>query len=391
MELESVILGLEPLTEFADGEQLSSAEAFIVAARGLARTIDAYGLSVTPESRLSLAEHDEHDDSSGTSWLLASEIASKLNIYDRWVYRAVKEFSIETEVRYSPVVGYELPSYPPTTLPILKAELDWQRAYRDLDKLLIKSQIVELVGRSYGWTAIILDSLGVKPDRIDVYENKEHHYYHKRVIKNIRRINMTFPFDDGWFNLGQLSELGYDREWAEKRLLEAGLQPKIRRSALTGKLLWYYDPVSPNVLEAAVKNRPPAAGDWLTAEAITDYVGRNFKWVKLRLKQYEDTNGERQDDNAVPRMHYPFHVAAALKVEAETIAAYETQGDLLTFSDLRRITGKSGLWLKNRLPLTNIEPIQRQDGKQRLRPMYPSDVLRALSELPADFRTSSRS
>lgn len=174
----------------------------------------------------------------------------------------------------------------------------------------------------------------------------------------------------------------------QRRLTEAGIEPEVRRSALTGKLYEHYPPESIGVLLRSKLERPgnPPKG-WLTAEAMPASVGRSYNWVKRRLCQYEGLAERHRDEQGTTRLHYPPSVTNALKEECEGIEAFPAADNYLTLSAIVKHTGRSKLWVSNRLKLINVSVEKRRDRKGRVREHYPPETVRLILDLPPDLRT----
>ncbi len=329
-------------------------------------------------------------DRQATAWLPAAELADRIGANTRWIHRLVNELGIDAvKIEYD---GRLASCYPPFALPILKDEFEWRREIADLPAYLTVAEIAERLGRSWGWTIETLVRLGIETDAYDRRNSRVSRLYSKGVLKRLRQELLSVPLDDGFYNLHQLEEAtGEERQWIERRLAEAGLEPELRRSGLTGKLHQYYPPFSQELIRGLSVERPGPGGRWLTADSLTLKLGKSYNWLSRRLSLFEHLAEKRLDDQQVPRLHYPPVVAALLKQEIASLSEYQPAGDYLTFSDIARTTGRSKLWVKNRLARLDIKPEQRLDKKGKVRNLYPPVVLETLASAADDFRYGSRS
>lgn len=256
-----------------------------------------------------------------------------------------------------------------------------------MPSLLTIRQLAEGIGRSWGWTNKTLGELEIKHTTTEMRSSRESKMYRKGVLKRLREVSMQFALDDGLPNTDQLVAVsGEDREWVVRRLVEAGIAPEIRRSALTGKLLEHWPTEAYGLIDIAKAERAPEAeAGWSTAESIPGQVGRSYNWCKARLGPYAKLTKVRQDAQGVDRVHYPQSVVEALKAERDSIEEYPDAGDYLTPSKIAIKMGKSKLWVNNRLG--SVGPGEmRKDGKGRVRLHYPPTVTRELEALPQDPR-----
>lgn len=329
---------------------------------------------ISIEARMSFIDRTQ----SNKVWINSKAIAEALGIYDRWVYRTVKELGIPSEIKN--VDGTELAMYPPWTLDVLREELHWRQHIRDLPNELTIMEIAESLGRSRGWTEKNLEMIDIKPLRKGPRVK-----YGKGALKKLRHVSMEVPLDDGWFNLNQLVDFSSsDREWIINRLKEAGYEPMLRRSSLTGRVLDHYEPQAFDSLIAARSERANPAGDWVTVYAIAQALERNVKWVSARIGQFSKLAAPRQDDNGVTRIHYPPEVLRSLQEESIQIKLYPERGDYLNIHQVARRAGHATPWAEEVLNKLGIEPELRRDKKERLQSCYSPEVVNKLVEYERD-------
>lgn len=325
--------------------------------------------SVIPlEARMSFINRTEVN----LEWVNTKTIAADIGTYDRWVYRAVRELGIQSETKM--VDGVELAAYPHWTIDILRDELHWREHLRELPDELTVSDMAESLGRSFGWTQKRLEEIEAKPVRKSGPAK-----YGKRFLKELRHVSMAVPLDEGWYNLRQIVELtGQDREWIERRILEAGYEPMERRSALTGKIHDYFPRKVLDVVTSAMVERAAAAGEWMTINGMAKRLGRNDKWVNVRINAYIEAGEMRQDDMGVTRAHYPPSVFHDLSAESEHLKQLPERGDYLNVHEVARLAGHGTAWAEKILTQLSIEPELRKDGKGRAQRSYPPSTVQLL-------------
>lgn len=335
-------------------------------------------VEVSLEARLSFVDRNQQN----MVWLNPLAIAKKLDTNDRWVGRMVKELGISPEVGNVVVNGKEITTtvYPPWTLDILREELHWRQYIRDLPRELTIADLSDSLGRSRGWTEKNIEIIGAKPVR-----KRPHPLYGKSALKELRHISMAVPLDDGWFNLNQLVDFtGADRAWIINRLNEAGHEPVLRRSSLTGRVLDYYAPQAIDSLVVARSERAVPAGDWVTAYAIAQAIDRSQNWVITHVGQFNKMPEPRQDDNGVTRIHYPPEVLQVLQELSDQLTHYPEKGDYLNIHQVARRSGHATPWAEEVLRKLGIEPEVRKDKKDRLHSYYPPEVVNILVEYEKD-------
>lgn len=317
-------------------------------------------------------------------WVNAKTIASDIGTNDRWIFRTVKEFGIQSEVKI--VDGVKMSAYPHWTIDILREELQWREHVRELPDELGVTEIAESLGRSIGWTQKTLDGIEARPIRKSGPAR-----YGKRHLKELRHISMAVPLDDGWYNLRQLSELtGQDRDWVERRVLEAGCEPMERRSALTGRIYDYFPQEALDAVKRAIDERAPPAGEWITVAGMAYRLNRGEKWVLARIAAFGDMSEMRQDDNGVPRTHYPPFVLSNLGAESEGLKQLPERGDYLNIHEIARSAGHATPWAEKLLSQLGIEPELRKDRRGRVQVSYPPSTVQLLLDHENENRTHEK-
>lgn len=280
------------------------------------------------EARLTFAEIDEGH----VAWRHAAAIARSLDVHENTVRRNATFLGLPYKEEHEPSSGKNSKYYPPYAESVINEELEWKKTYNTLPSRVNATTIAENIARSYGWTAQTLIDLGLQPGKDGLYP--------RTAVNKLRHICMFVPMDDGWYNLAQLELItGANREWIERRLAEAGHEAQHRRSSLTGRILVHYDPSSAQTVLQALKERPSAAGDWLTNLAIARLSGRTEKWSKIRLEPHSDLGLIKLDDMNVPRIHWSPGIARMLIEESERLRLLPDGNNFLNISKFARKLG----------------------------------------------------
>lgn len=318
---------------------------------------------ISLEARISFADLlEDHSE-----WMHASAIAETLDTYDNKVSRIAEALNIPYELRLG-ANGRDVMYYPPYAAGVLKEEIDWRQTYRDLPSAIPLRTIQEHVGRSFGWTQGKLDELGI-------YANNSSLYL-KSALREVRRISMAVPLDNGWYNLRQLVLYSSaDREWIERRLDEISLLPEKRRSSLTGKILTFYPPESVSELMKAIESRAEPGGEWLTAHAITEKIDRSYNWIRNRLKEHSTLAVKKQDDHGVTRDHYSPSIVGILADESARIRALPELVEHLNIHQVARRLGHGTNWAIQILNKMGIEPEEGRDKLGRPQKGYSGSIL----------------
>lgn len=330
-------------------------------------------------------------DEMNARWLPAGVLAKELGIYVRWVYRQVKVLDIHPSLHEYD--GVMISCYPPGTLSSLEVLLDEKRfrdEYRALPNLLSIGEIAEVIGRSYVWTAGAVKQLQSRPSKVERRGAFQTHLYPRRLVLRLRERLTKAPIAEFELNMLQLVELtGNDREWIENRLRELGLEPRLMRSPLTGRFLWYYPANSVDALKE-VRRVSGARPGWLTAEAIEKQLGKSSNWVRRRLRKPEMTRQAElmADSQLVPRLHYPPAVIEQLRAELEEKGNYPEAGDHLPLYLAAKQLGRSKLWVTNRVERYGFEMPLRINAKGRLTPHLSPEVMLQLQNLSEQERSA---
>lgn len=318
--------------------------------------------------------------------LPAGVLSDRLNVYPKKFYREVKALGIESKTTiYN---GREMPCYPIGTLTILRAIFEQREAEKLLPEYMSIGEIADALGKSYGWTDAAIKRHGFRAGKFEQRHAFRTRLYNKRVYRTLRDEVKQHPVAETGYNLTQLVIItGFDREWIENRLEEAGVQIELRQSPLTGKVLEFYDESVVDLLRGIPSYQD--AGDWLTAEAIIKILGKSVNWtmVRLRLPRFAGQAEYRLDSQRVPRMHYPPQALAELQAEVDAAEQYREAGDWILVYEIAKRAGRSKLWVQNRLKLLPDLGEPRRDGKNRVKVHYPPEIVeRLLTETPDDLR-----
>ncbi|HEY2003712.1 MAG TPA: hypothetical protein VGH44_01190 [Candidatus Saccharimonadia bacterium] len=122
-------------------------------------------------------------------------------------------------------------------------------------------------------------------------------------------------------SLGTCSEIARRTGRHPKTVRRRLKQGKSAGSYLTdhGRSSGHYD--LSDALTLVEADSYPPAGDWLTAYRMATVLGRDYKWVTVRLRRprYDQLKQMRLDDNARPRWHWPPLVFNELKLESNSL------------------------------------------------------------------------
>jgi hypothetical protein len=297
--------------------------------------------------------------------LTAQQIADVLGVDSNAVRRPLKNFDIETEQMFHEHQQEYFDYYPHYTLDLIREEREWREWYLSFPQKVNANQVAEAIGRSYGFVSKTLSEL---------YPNtrKQKHGHNSRLyprvsIQKLRDITFATPPDENWPTIPRLVEFtGHDRAWVLNRLSHTSIRPESRRQAVTGREFPHYPPDVFDVLQGFMNNTPPPAGNWLTANAIEDLLGKSGNWVAKRLEDSYLPSGEpRLDDMAVERIHYPPSTVQSLKDELVQLNSHEIAGNWATISTLKARLGMHAVTLTRLLDQIEVESELRLDLKGR--------------------------
>ncbi len=315
-----------------------------------------------------------------------SVLASLLGLHRKQAYRYIYSLGIELET--SSYEGRVAACCPVGTLTIVRNLAEQRRAEQALPDLMSIGEIADALGKSYGWTANAIKRHSFKAVKYEQRRAFRTALYKKRAYKVLQNELSRHPSEEVGYNLAQLVLLtGFDRDWIVNRMKESSWAPQLRQSPLTGKVLVFYPPETVKYLQSLTTH--PAAGSWLTAEAIIAATRKSVNWTMSRLRQphIAALAEMRLDAQKVPRLHYPPSVLAQLEQEAKALEAFPKAGDWLLPHQIARKLGRSKLWVNNRLQLLEVTTEQRRDGKGRVKEHYPPGTIERLqSEIPDDLR-----
>ncbi len=237
--------------------------------------------------------------------------------------------------------------------------------YRNLPVKVNVTQIAEALGRSYGWTAKTLAALYPSVDK--QREGHRSRLYPRTSVIKLRNIILATPLDEDWPTLPRLVEFtGRSREWVLNRIAVTAIRPEMRRQSVTGREFPHYPPDTYDVLKEALGQAAAPAGDWLTAYAIAEIIGKSYNWVAKRLEDAYGSTGElRLDDKSVERLHYPPSTLEALRKDLTELEAYGQGGDWKTISALNKELGVHRATLAKIMSTIEIESEERLDLRGR--------------------------
>lgn len=312
-----------------------------------------------------------------TEWLPSHVINEAIpDVGRRRIYRLLGSLSItSTEADFK---GKTLPCYPPLTTEILSEEFAFKDFYAELPERVNITQIAEAIGRSWSWTNARIEQLGLKQVTLEPGWGRPSRMFHRTAVKKLRDDALELPYDLRWQNVGNIAlQTGEDPQWIIRVFDELGIEPQVRRSALTGKSLVSYPVETVKHLQSVRQGLSEAPRGYATENSIAVLTGRNYKWVKIRLENAHELAEVYLDSRGARRVHYPPQVVEALIDESQTLAeASEVDvSDFLLFSEIAELSGKSKGWLRKHLPTIDVPTKEGLDGKNRLKTFYHLSVL----------------
>jgi hypothetical protein len=330
-----------------------------------------------------------------TSELLSAySIAQGIGAEIHWVQKTAKRIGITT-IPAKGTGGADTELYPSLSLELLKEEWQWYQAYNALEDRLTSYAIGKFMARHDSWVERTAADLGIYAEYGRSPSSGLNSFlYPKTLIPQLRHIQLVIPPQEDWLSVRSIAELtGQSVNWVRSRLEKRGFITEERRLYAGGKIFQLYPPESLAYIETLARERPSAAGDWLTVGAMARMLSKTDDWVSYRVKRlYEELGVLREDDTRKTVPHYPPSVLKSLQKEVEQISEFKEAGDYLAASGLARVLGKSINWVQRRLPYIDSQPETRiNPANKRPLPYYPPETVEILQALPDDILRSSES
>ncbi|HEY8992691.1 MAG TPA: hypothetical protein VIM37_02465 [Candidatus Microsaccharimonas sp.] len=314
----------------------------------------------------------------------ADMIARQIGTSANWVRRTSQRVGIE------PNMSSEYPVY---TLELLGEELAWVKAYNQLDDELTDYAIGKFIGKDPRWVAQQANELAVFPTNVPNAPNSYRQLYPKTLIAQLRHILLLIPPARDYRSVHELAEqFGQEWEWVKRRLDQSGLRSEQRWSAMGNQAIYLYPPQSVQIIERAVAERAPPAGNWMTTSTMANLLAKTHTWVDKRLEAHRSKSKILRDDRGANVAHYPPEVFLILQAEADEINTYPEVGDYLPLKTLAHKIGRSTLWVTSRLPFVETKSEKRVDSGRNIHDYYAPKIMEELVNLPPDIlkRPSNR-
>lgn len=298
----------------------------------------------------------------------SGDLAKALNVSVNWITTTAAEIN---------VLSNENGVYPPYAKEVLEEELRWDRLYDELGERVSLERIADLLGRKRTWVQHWAADIGSFPRKQKLDRDREVLTYETGVLYQLRHVVLAIMPANGWVTAKEIARLvGVKRETAVSILEKQGVEGETRRS-IDGREFMHYPPESVEIIERDRAKYAPA-GDWLSAKAMANTLGKDWDWVSRRVEMYEGK--ELLDDNGRPSIHYDPSVLEALRTE---VNRYEYAEAYLGLRGLATAVGKSTSWVTRRLPYISVDTEEQLDKGKRLYTHYHPDAVNLLLSLPA--------
>lgn len=288
--------------------------------------------------------------------LTAEAISREVGTNAKWVSREIMRFQLQPDFADVMYTSGKQEVYRPFVTELIREQYIWQQHYHDLPSHLNMNRISDEVGRSRAWIQHQIDSMGPIGGVFRKGKNKQIKMYPRVVVKKLREINLATPLDNGGVSLTALSELiGRDDGWIQRRMRDAGIEPEMRRSAITGLINIYYPQTALDLIAVLREESYPPAGDWLTVGRMSKMLGKSPLWIENRItEEMRECSEVRLDDALKPSTHYPPDFFEELMVLRGVFDQIPEAGDWVTVKYLARETGQDHEWIKRRLAESNL-------------------------------------
>lgn len=322
-------------------------------------------------------------------------IAEQIGSTPSWVRGKALEIGLEVLSEEVDQNGAPYSVYDSPALELLREEWWWHSETRTLGELVQLKEFERLLGKTEDWAMKYAHELGVMVEYVPSKSGGRARVLPRTALHQLRHIILMFLPQQDWYTEHELSvESGHDARWLVAHLGRVGVNAELRWSDLTGKLLNFYPPESPSVIQEIEASRPKSAGNWLSAVGIAHKVDMTYEWTTARLREIQDPTAEmRLNDFNVPKLHYSPQTIArveALAIEAKSVSE---AGDWYSVSGLARVVGMSEPWVRRRLPFLVCTPERRRDPDYRIFMYYPPDAIGELKRMQgiklSDLRTGN--
>jgi hypothetical protein len=269
--------------------------------------------------------------------------------------------------------------YHPSSLEVIKDELDWRKAYSELNDELSVARIVDFVGRSRDWVVANAYALGVypKPDRNSSHGPRAR-VYPKDLVNQLRKLRLHTPPASEHYSITELQEIvKKDHRWIERQLSLHGIVPDNREHLMTGEVGPHYRTDVVDLLLQAVSELPPLAGEWMTAGFLAKSTGLTEHQVKRLLKGVHE--GEmRLSDYSRPALHYPPEVETFLNAYVEDSARDEVT---YTYEEIAQKVGRSVFWVKAKARPFKDQVIIKPTSDTKINHQFSQEVMDTIASI----------
>ena len=310
-------------------------------------------------------------------------IARQLDSNTRWVRSKAKEIGLKVLNKGIDQSGVEYNVYDSPALELLREEWWWRNETCVLDKEVMVKEFERLLGKTEKWVVKYAYELGVVVNYVPSPSGGKARMLPRTVLHQLRHIILMFPPQQDWYTEFELSQVsGHDDRWLATHLGRVGIHALPRWSDLTGKLLNFYPPESPDVIRAIEANQPRRAGNWLTAAGVARKIDMSDEWTTTRLRELQDPTAEiRLNDYNVPKLHYSPKTIARVEKLAVEIRNIPEINDWHTVSGLARQLDVKEPWVRRRLPFLKSIPEPRRDPSYRIFNCYPPGAITELEKM----------
>lgn len=307
-------------------------------------------------------------------------IAKQIGSTEKWVKQKAQEIGLlpsnsELNQNNEKVNVYDSPA-----LELLREEWRWFTETRDLDDYIKLSVFERLLCKDEDWAIRCAHELGVSVRYILPPSGRKTRFLPRTLLHQLRHIILMFPPQGDWYTEFELiKETGRGGKWLVNHLGQVGISASLRWSDLTGKLLKFFPPESPDAVKTIESNLPKPAGNWLTGPAVARKIGMREEWTFTRLREMDNFVSEnRLNDGAIIKLHYSPETIARVEQKAIAVMSVPEAGDWYRVRDLKRELGVSDSWVRRRLPFLTCIPEQRRNFVDRIFTHYPPEALEEL-------------
>ncbi len=310
-------------------------------------------------------------------------IAKQIGSTPKWVNRKAQEISLVSSNSEFDQNNEMVDVYDSPALELLREEWRWHNETCDLDDYIKLSEFARLLGKPEDWAIKYAHELGVSVRYVLAPSGRKTRFLPRILLHQLRHIILTFPPQGDWYTEFELKkETGHDGRWLVSQLGRVGITTSLRWSDLTGKLLKFFPPESPDAVQNIESNLPKHAGNWLTGPEIARKIGMGEEWTNTRLREMVDPIAEdRLNVGNIIKLHYSPETIARVEQKAIEVMGIPEVGDWYNVSQLARGLVVNEPWVRRRLPFLGSTPEPRRDSVGHIRMHYPPEALEELRQM----------